>query len=83
MQPARSVGNPFEHSGMQKLDEAVVQQFDPHFGGKNICGLRLSISGVVLVRGLENVANLRGILQHLIDSQRPLRVMPSMYSISK
>ena len=42
----------------------------PVFGDENIGGLQVAMRDALLVRGVERIANLRGILQRLIERQR-------------
>jgi hypothetical protein len=54
-----------------ELRQAEVQQLDAGFGGENIRGLQISMGDALLVRGVECVTDLHGILQCLIKTIRP------------
>ena len=52
--------------------KAEIQQLDTGFGDENVRGLQVAMGDALFVRGVECIANLRGVLQGLIEGQGPL-----------
>jgi hypothetical protein len=51
---------------LPKFGEAEIEQFDPGLGNQNIRGLEIPMRDALLMRRVERITNLGGILQRLI-----------------
>ena len=58
---------------LAQLRKAKIQQLDARLGGQNVGGLQIAVGDALPVRGIERIANLRRILQRLIERQGPFQ----------
>ncbi len=62
--------------GAVQLGESEVEQLDTLLGDENIGGLEVPMRDAFFVRGVEGIADLRGVFQRLVERQRAFERRP-------